>query len=485
MTTGVLTHAKNFLVGNWKAPDNIIMGNVPTKGLAFNGEVLVPGNPQAALKAFKGIVYTCVDLRAIAVSMTIRRVYKVKDSRAKSFYKKTRVKELSNQRQDEIISKAAPGSRLSMAEGVEEILNGPFVELLRRPNNYLSASALNKLSSQYLDLLGNSYYIIVRNKIVNPATGLRMPVNLWVAPAEYMKPIAGDNVLIAGYEYKRGMKKIIYPPEDVIHFKYPTPLNQFVGMAPLAAILDTVMFREYMLNFEAQMFKTGGNPKIILMTKGQMNKAQSDMAKESYKNTEEAGIAVMGGQDFDFFQPATITARDMGYREGIAFTKDDIAMAFHVPEVMLGGGESNLAVATTLAMRFYLAEYATKPTVMMKDEEINEQLAWQFNEDTFVLTDDPVPENKEEARAERKLNLELGLTTREEERMLLNLPEDVEGLLVPSDLVPIEQAGQVKEADDDAIVAQLQRVMVKYKEQGGVMIRREALITAVEEGLGA
>jgi len=444
MRNGVLTHAKNFLVGNWKAQNQIAMESIPMQGLAFNGEVLTKEDKVAQLRMFKGIVYACSDLRGIGVAKTQLKVYNIKSSRAKSNYKRTFVRELTNNRQDEIIAKATPGTRLSMAESVEQVMNGPYVDLLRNVNDFTNSYDLKKLTSLYLDLTGDCYWALIRNR-------LGIPVNIWVLPSEYTKPIPDRNIFIKGYKYKRGTTEIIYPREDVVHFRYATPLNQFVGMAPLVAVLDAYNLRQYMINFEQQMFRTGGNHKVILTTKGSPTKPEAERIKERYKNTEEAGIAVFGGDSFEFFEPQSINARDMGYREGLSWSRDDISAAYHVPKSMLTADDVNLATAT--AQKHYLAEHATEPQVIQIDEKMNEQLSPQFNENQFALFDDPVPANREEAREDRKVNLELGVTTRAEERsqMGLDLIEGTDELLIPAGMIPLSQAGQEMNIDEAAV----------------------------------
>ena len=461
MDRGILNYAVDFF---WqkKQNDGVALGSIPTGQLAFNGEVLSPDNEAAQIRAFKGVVYACSDLRGIGVAGTPWRVYKTKTSKAKSNFKYTVTREVPCKRKDAIFTKATPGTQLSMAVDIEEVLNGPYVDLLRNVNDFTNSFDLKKLTSLYLDLTGDCYWALIRNK-------LGIPVNVWVLPSEYTKPIPDNDIWVKGYKYKRGTTEIIYPKEDVVHFRYATPLSPFIGMAPIAAVTDAWNLRQYMFNFEAAMFKTGGNPKLILMSKNNMSKADADKAKESYKRTEDGGISVMGGQDFEFFQPETINARDMGYREGLALTRDEIAAAYHVPKSMLTADDVNRA--TAIAQEHHLAKYATWPQVTQIDQKMNEQLSPQFSEDTFVLFDDPVPENREEMRLERKANLELGLTTRAEERSLmgLDLVEGTDELLVPSNLVSLETAlaGQGSEETDDAIVARLQRVMGRYREQRG------------------
>jgi HK97 family phage portal protein len=370
---------------------------------------------------------------------------------------------VTRKRKDEIFAKAIPGSELSRAADIEEVLNGPYVDFLRNVNDFTNSFDLKKLTSLYLDLTGDCYWALVRN-------GLGVPVNIWVLPSEYTKPIPDNDVWIKGYKYKRGMVEIIYPKEDVIHFRYPTPLSPFIGMAPIAAVLDAWNLRQYMFNYETQTFKTGGNPKMIMLSKGNVSKAEANKLKNKYKNTEAGGVAVMGGQDFEFFQPQSFNARDMGYREGIALTRDEIAAAYHVPKSMLTADDVNLATAT--AQKFFLAEYATSPSVAQIDQKMNEQLSPQFSEQTFVLFDDPVPENREEARADMELQVSLGIISRKEARNLLAMGEPDGELLVPDNIITLEQA-EARPAPENGqtelqMVGRVERIMdiIKAKRSG-------------------
>jgi len=455
MEKGILTYARDFLVGNWKATDNVAMGVVPMGRMSMSGEALKPGNIESHTKANKGTVYACTDLIGLGVGDTPLRVYITKTGREKSNFKKTITRQVSKERKDEIFRKAVPGTELSRAADLEEVLNGPLVDLLRQVNGYMNAFDSKKLTSANMDLTGNAYWILVRNSFGRPAS-------IWFAPSAYMSVIPDKETWIKGYKYKKGTTEIEYPAEDVVQFKCVSIASQYYGVAPLLACADAYNLENYMLNFEAQMFKTGGNPKVIIWTKNPMTEKEAKRIKESFSHIKDGDAAVMAGSDFQIEQMTSPTSRDMGFQHGLGFARDTIAMVMHVPKSMLTADDVNRA--TALAQQYHLAKYAISPRCTQIDEKISEQLAPQFDTRYVTLFDNPVPDDIEQEREDRKVNMENAITTINEERARLGL-EPIEGgdeILVPVNRVPISEAGSQEEAESAERVAAMALEKVGY-----------------------
>jgi len=413
MEQGILNYVKDF-VWKSKATDGVAMSVVPTGNISMSGEAIRPGDLASQLKAFKGTVYACSDLIGLGVGANPLRVYATLNGREKSNFKLTETKAVSTLRKDEMFAKATPGTSLSRAADVEEVVNGPLVDLLRNVNGYMNAFDAKKLTSVNMDLTGNAYWVLLRNDFGLPAA-------IWFVPSAYMSVIPGDKDWIKGYRYKKGTKKIDYPLEDIIHFKCVSPLSQYYGVAPLLACLDAYQLREYMMNFEQQAFKTGGNMKMIVYVKGaDPGEKGADQIKKRIQRIGDNEPAVVGGDDMEFVFPPSASARDMGFRDGLSFARDDIAMVLHVPKSMLTADDVNRATAS--AQKYHLAEYAIQPRCIQIDEKLSEKLAPQFDPRYVIVFDNSVPEDIEQAREDRKVNIELGITSRDEERAAMNLP---------------------------------------------------------------
>lgn len=452
MTTGILTRAKNILVGNWKGHDQIFMDKVPFGEMAFNGQILNPSS-RRTLHAYKGLVYAVTNIRANGLGELPLRVYLIKETTQKSLFS-TRgyshplmvTREVSRKRKDYIFSKAIPGSRLSAAVDLEEVVKHPLTVLLNNVNGHINGFDLIHLTSAGMDLEGNTYWLLLRNE-------LRVPSAIFVLRAEYMNIVPDKDNFIKEYIYKRGTVEIHYPPEDIVHFKYVTPASHFYGSGNLIAAHQAHDLREYMINYEQQMFKSGGIPKQILVAKGKISPEDAEIIKGKWKALEAGDISVVGNAEFDLIEPHYVTARDMGYRDGMRFTMAEIARIWGVPVSMLDTVDVNLANAQ--AGERQLAKRAIAPAATRIDQKITEQLAPQFDPNLLVMFDNPVPEDAEAQREENKLALEQGYKTRNEVRREGGL-EDKEGLdtiLVPQGLVPIDSVGAVAMEQQAAFIA--------------------------------
>ena len=433
----ISTTFRNIFKPRVKA-DQVAMGNIPMGNIPMGGVVVHPGDLASQLKANRGTFYACSDLIGLGVGATPLRVYVTFTGREKNTrpFKLLETREVSSCRKDIMIAKALPGSALSRAGDLEEVLNGPLVDLLRNVNGYMNSFDSKKLTSVNLDLTGNAYWVLVRNM-------LGIPAAIWFVNSAYMSIIPDKDVWIKGYRYKRGSTEIEYKPEDVVHFKCVSPGNQYYGIAPLLACLDAFNLEEYMMNYETQVFKTGGNPKMIIYTKNQVTKEQAERMKAAFKQIPDGDIAVLYGEDFTLHDVNSPTTRDMGFREGLSFARDRIAMCLHVPKSMLTADDVNRA--TAVAQQYHLAKYAIEPRCTQIDEKITEHLAPQFNERYVVCFDNTVPEDAEQEREDRKVNIDLGITTREEERRRMGLGDPEGELLIPADIIPISAAGSVEE----------------------------------------
>lgn len=450
---GVIIQAYRYLFG--KGHQIVYADSIPLDPLAFGGEVLKPHNKGDLVKHYKGMIYTVTNLRANSLAKLPLRVYMMKKSTEKSVFSQRTydhplmvTREVSKKRKDEIFAKAIPGSRLSGSADIEEVVKHPLANLLRDVNGYMNHFDLIHLTSTNLDLTGDCFWNLIRN-------ALGVPAAIWIIPSAYMTIIPDKDNFIKAYKYNRGSVEIEYPPEDIVHFKYVTPASQFYGMGNLVAAEQAYNLREYMTNYESQMFRSGGLPKQILTTKNKVSKNDADTIKTKWKQTPAGDIVVMWGDEFTLQEPRYVTARDMGYEHGLSFTRDEIAGIFSIPKSMLTTDDVNMANAKAGKRQF--AEQAIEPAAARVDEKITEQLAIQFDPNLFVMFDNPVPEDDEAARMDSELRMKYGITDRNYERRLLNIEESEEEganqLLVPRNLVPISEISDNMDEEEAQFLA--------------------------------
>src|SRR5581483_9556368 len=54
-------------------------------------------------------------------------------------------------------------------------------------------------------------------------------------------PRAATVQLIAGYQYKVGAQKVDYEPQEILHQKFFSPLDDFYGLSPIAVAARAVL----------------------------------------------------------------------------------------------------------------------------------------------------------------------------------------------------------------------------------------------------
>ena len=110
----------------------------------------------------------------------------------------------------------------------EEIDDHPALKLFNNPNQFMTRSELFYLLGQNLELVGESFWLLVRDerkKIVGifPLNSTRMELEL-------------ENGLPKRWIYKTRGEGIPLELDDVVHIKYPNPVNPYRGLSPLRAV---------------------------------------------------------------------------------------------------------------------------------------------------------------------------------------------------------------------------------------------------------
>ena len=111
-------------------------------------------------------------------------------------------------------------------EGMEEMINHPFENLLESPNPHMDQVYLMEYLSWWYLLRGEAYMWLVKDK----AGEL---VELWPIPSEKMRPIPDPQKYIAGYAYRAKSGWLPLRAEDVCFIRRPNPFDFHRGLSPI------------------------------------------------------------------------------------------------------------------------------------------------------------------------------------------------------------------------------------------------------------
>lgn len=429
----------------------------------LGGTVLDPDNPISQIRANKRNIHGMVKLVGNAVATTPLRVFKTKARGVKSNFKYTKVKEVSEHRKQEMISKATPGTPLAQAQDLEEIVgNHPLVDLFMNVNSAWDNFGLKFVTTAYMSLTGDAYWVLLRNK-------LGMPAAIWIAPSEYMRIRPDENVLVKEYVYKRGNKEVIFPPEDVIHFRLYAPgaQYQFHGRGDVVGAADAFNLAESIQQFEQIVFDNqadlGGVLSIARRIPDEDQKKlleQFEAAKTGIKNTRK--WMVMENVEP---KPFGMTPRELDYGDSRENLSKEMLRNFGIPEAMWTGQSSTRAGLETSLVQFALVSTLAFTTLMT--EALNAQLAHQYKDTVIITFDNPVLEDKVFQLKQDSVYLKYGVITPDEVRMR-DGKEPLGGLSsepwFDSSRVPLSLVGQ---QTDGEMAEQVERVMTLYRANKG------------------
>jgi HK97 family phage portal protein len=448
MDRGLITLARDWLFQGWasKAPAiaSDAINQVGWVGMPQTGDAgaVRPGSYESQIAANKRTIHACVSLISDGLAKEPLRVYRKKGRNDKRFLW-TQTREVKEPRKSELLGRAGPGSILSTAEDLEEIVAGHrLVDLLHNVSGYLDNYALKFLTVAYLKLLGNGYWVLMKD-------GMGIPESIWIAPAEYMKVLPDKDGSIAGYKYKHGTVERKFEADEVIHFKLPAPgaKYQFYGRGDLMGAADAYNLSQYIQTFETALFNNGGIPAVVIST----GTHQSEQAKESLLrqyNQRFTGAAKQGkaviGENLEIKQLG-LPPRELAYQSSRKVLLEEMAANMGVPVALLTGQSTTRAALEASLTQF--AMFTIAPMCILIDETLNAQLAPLYRDPVAIYFDNPVPEDKEFGLKKSESDLKMGVTTIDEERISQG-KEPFGGMaaeaMVDIGRTPLSMAGQMR-----------------------------------------
>jgi len=171
------------------------------------------------------------------------------------------------------ISTTLPEAKLGIAEpgGHAFDFAHPAVRLVQRPNPDAAGNDLWPGTILSLVVDGNAYWRKVRSR-----SGKVM--ELWNVPYYRIEPVWPDDgsKFIAGYRMRVNGKDIIFPKNDIVHFRNPVPdpMNERKGIAPLKAALREICIDNESATFTAALLRNSGIPGALLSPEGTSNEGR-------------------------------------------------------------------------------------------------------------------------------------------------------------------------------------------------------------------
>ena len=356
--------------------------------------------------------------------------------------------------------------RVDEAGEEHELTDHPFLEFWKHPNplHEMSNAALWRLLEIYLKLKGEGYFIIEKDEAGRPA-------ELWPVPTHWVQQTPSPDHPFYTVRLTSG---VIMPVsvDDMFVMKDLNPVDPFRrGLGQAEALADEIETDEYAAKFQKRFFFNDATPNLVIAmpksTEEQRKRFRAEWMERFKGVFKSHGVATVNGEAI--INKVGDNMKDMDMVNGRTFLRNAVLEHFGVPREIMGITESSNR-ATSEAAQYIYAQNVLMPSLLRREEAINEQIIPLFGPDLVWHFEDIVPRNQEFDKAKAMDGWNAGLMTRDEARELLDLPPDPVGgnvykatfsdLYLPADedpaeamasLAPMDDAGAAQEGGQDVV----------------------------------
>ena len=216
-----------------------------------------------------------------------------------------------------------------------QVIDDPHLYALfnRRPNRYETAQQFRyRVASQLLLSRRGVFIEVVKNRAGRPA-------ELHLLPPGMTRPVPDPKEYVSGYIVQTQQQGTVeLEPDQVIWIKAkPHPTDVYAQMTPLVAAgmaIDTDwLARLYNRNFLAN----DGRPGMLIAVQGQLMPEDAEEIRRRFSGgPTAAGQTTVIEADGISATDMSASPRDIQYLEAVRGSKEDILLAFGVPESVLG-----------------------------------------------------------------------------------------------------------------------------------------------------
>lgn len=237
--------------------------------------------------------------------------------------------------------------------GRERVEGSALSRILRRPNDYQSASdfLLNLTRSLYSK--GEAFAVAVRNDRGEIAELhlMRTGMVMLGEDGSIFYSLAGNEIVERRFDFGAPI-----PARDVLHVRLHTPLHPLKGVSPiLSAVLD-MQLAGAALSQQVSFYLNQARPSFMLETDEKLTKEQTRQLRESWDDQTKGERA--GGTPILSWglkaKPVTGMANDGQLAEMMKMSQQNVALAFRVPLQILGIGGAPMG-STEMLMQSWIA----------------------------------------------------------------------------------------------------------------------------------
>jgi HK97 family phage portal protein len=211
-------------------------------------------------------------------------------------------------------------------------------QLIAQPNPVTNEFEFFELSVTYLDLAGNCYWLIQRGR-----DGL--PAQLWplrpdlvrVLPSRTDPTVWRYGYILDPTAVARGQpaEVVPVPSGDMIHIKYPNPLDQYFGQAPLRPASKATTLDNAATDFVDSLLRNDGVPRTVVTTQQEIDQQVADKLRALWRQAVRRNEPAFLQQGMEI-HTLGLNLRDLEFPDLRTISESRICMALGVPPILVG-----------------------------------------------------------------------------------------------------------------------------------------------------
>ena len=281
-----------------------------------------------------------------------------------------------------------------------EVLQHQALSVLNKPNPFNSRFTHFELSQTYIELAGESPWLIERDPRAT------FPVGLWSCRPDRLEPVPDAQKYLAGWIYTSpDGEKVPLRTNEVIMIKTPNPVEPLRGAGVVQSIMTDIQAAQYAAEWNRNWFVNSATPGGIIQVPGNLSDEEFDQFEARWRETHQ-GVAKAGHigmlENGAIWVPNSMSLRDMDFANLRGVSRDIIREAWRVAKTMLGNSDDvNRANAETAQEVF--AVWQNVPRLDRLRDALNNQYLPLFGSTGQGVEFDyvtPVPINREQSNAE-------------------------------------------------------------------------------------
>lgn len=328
----------------------------------------------------------------------------------------------------------AAGGRRSYGVADEnrvEVQRHLALKIWDKPNPYMTRMQFVERTQQYIDLTGESFWLVER------AGETAVPEALWPVRPDRMHEVINQGGALIGWIYRApDGTQIPYKLSEIIPILMPDPTNMYRGMGPVQAIRVDLESVNAAADYNAAYFRNSAAPSGVIQVDHQMTDNEFNRVADQWgerhkgvRNAHRVGILENGAQWVD----TTTSMKDMQFVELRNMSRELIREAYAIHPHMLGISDT-VNLANAYAADATYAKRLITPRLERIRLALNDQFLPMFGttgQKVEFCYDNPVPADAEQENAERKSKVDAAVA-------LINAGAEPESALEAMGLPEIE-----------------------------------------------